>query len=114
MKNHNLWEINMKALVVYGSRYGTSAEIAEDIAKTLKEENVKTDLVNSRDMKEWDISPYDLVVAGSGIKMGKWTKASLKFLDKNRLALANKKVALFVSCGAANKEKTLAEGQKNI
>jgi len=27
---------NMKGLVVYGTRYGTAKEIAEEIAKTLK------------------------------------------------------------------------------
>jgi menaquinone-dependent protoporphyrinogen oxidase len=31
-------EDNMKALVVYGTRYGTAAEIAEEIAKVLKDE----------------------------------------------------------------------------
>lgn len=102
----------MKALVVYGTRYGTSTGIAEEIARILKEEGVETDLLDSRGLKEWDLAPYDLVIVGSGIKIGRWTKGALKFLDKNKSALASKKVALFVSCGAANKEETIAEGQE--
>ncbi|EKQ53670.1 MAG: flavodoxin [Methanobacterium sp. Maddingley MBC34] len=102
----------MKALVVYGTRYGTAAEIAEEIARVIKEEGVEVDLVDARGMKDCDISPYDLVVVGSGIKMGKWTKKSLKFLQNNKSSLAEKKVAIFVSCGAANEEDSRTEGQE--
>jgi len=102
----------MKALVVYGSRYGTAAEIAEEIARVIKEEGVEVDLADIRRRKDCDASPYDLVIVGSGIKMGKWTKGSLKFLQNNKSILAEKKVALFVSCGAANEEDSRAEGQE--
>ena len=102
----------MNALIVYGTRYGTAAEIAEEIGNVMKNEGVEVDLVDSRGLKDCDVSPYDLVVVGSGIKIGKWTKGSLKFLEKNKSALSNKKVALFVTCGAANMEETMAEGQE--
>lgn len=99
-----------KALVVYGTRWGTAADIAEEIARVIKEEGIEVDLADARKIKHCDVTPYDLVVVGSGIKMGKWTKKSLKFLKNNKSALAHKKVALFVSCGAANDEKTAEEG----
>lgn len=102
----------MKTLIVYGTRYGTAAEIAEEIGKVMENEGVEFDLVDSRGLNDCDISPYDLVVIGSGIKIGKWTKGSLKFMENNKSALKNKKVALFVTCGAANDEKTMAEGQE--
>jgi menaquinone-dependent protoporphyrinogen oxidase len=99
-----------KTLVVYGTRWGTAAEIAEEIARVIKEEGIDVDLVDAKRIKHYDVSPYDLVVVGSGIKMGKWTKKSLNFLKDNKSALKDKKVALFVSCGAANEEKSVAEG----
>jgi menaquinone-dependent protoporphyrinogen oxidase len=102
----------MKALVAYGSRYGTSAEIAEEIARVIKEEGMEVDLVNIQQIRDCDAAPYNLVIVGSGIKMGKWTKGSLKFLQNNKSTLAEKKVALFVSCGAANEEDSQAEGQE--
>jgi len=102
----------MKALIVYGTRYGTAAEIAEEIRNVMENEGTEVDLVNSRDLKDCDISPYDMVVVGSGIKMDKWTRGPLQFLEKNKSTLSNKKVALFVTCGAANIEETIAEGQK--
>jgi menaquinone-dependent protoporphyrinogen oxidase len=102
----------MKALVIYGTRYGTATEIAEEIARVIKEEGIEVDLLDARGIKDCDVSPYDLVVVGSGIKIGKWTNKSIKFLKDNRSSLANKKVALFVTCGAANEENSRTEGQK--
>jgi len=102
----------MKALIVYGTRYGTATEIAEEIGKVMKNEGVEVDLVDSRGLKNYDISPYNLVVVGSGIKIGKWTKGSLKFLKDNESALKDKKVALFVTCGAANLPETVKVGQE--
>ena len=102
----------MKGLVVYGTRYGTAKEIAEEISCTLKDEMVDVKLINAKEVKNHDVTAYDLIVVGSGIKMGKWTKESINFLKKNKKILSNKKVALFVSCGAANTEKSMAEGQE--
>ena len=102
----------MRALVVYGTRYGTAAEIAEEIARIIKEEGLEVDLLDARGIDNCDVSPYDLVVVGSGIKIGKWTSKSIKFLKENRSSLANRKVALFVTCGAANEESSRAEGQE--
>ena len=101
----------MKVLVLYGTRYGTAEEIAEEIVKVLENEHLDVDLVNAKGLKNCDVSPYDLLVVGSGIKMGKWTKESMNFLKENKDNLSNKKVALFVSCGAANEEKSIPEGQ---
>jgi menaquinone-dependent protoporphyrinogen IX oxidase len=95
----------MKALVVYGTRYGTAEEIAQEIARIIREEGTEVDLKDAKDSKKLDVTPYDLIIIGSGIKMGKWTKQSLKFLKKNKDILKDRKVALFVSCGAANEEK---------
>lgn len=102
----------MKVLVIYGTRYGTAEEISEKIAEIMMEQNLEVDLINSDDKHNINVEDYDLVVVGSGIKMGKWTKSSLNFLKKNRKKLSNRKVALFVSCGAANEEKNKAEAQE--
>jgi len=102
----------MKALVIYGTRYGSATEISEEIKRVLEEENVDVDLVNSKEDKNLDPNPYDLVVVGSGIRMGKWTKDALNFLKKNKTTLASKRIAIFVTCGAANQEKTAIDGQK--
>jgi menaquinone-dependent protoporphyrinogen oxidase len=103
----------MKALIVYGTRYGTAAEIAEEIGRVMKNDGAEVDLVDSKGFKDFDVSLYDLVVVGSGIKIGKWTKGSLKFLKDNKSALSERNVALFVTCGAANEEDKKDEARKN-
>jgi menaquinone-dependent protoporphyrinogen oxidase len=44
------------------------------------------------------IKGYDLVVVGSPVFIGKWTKEAQEFLVASAPELARKKVALFVSC----------------
>jgi menaquinone-dependent protoporphyrinogen oxidase len=53
--------------------------------------NVDVKLVNAKEIRDHDVSVFDLIVVGSGIKMGKWTKESINFLKKNRNILSNKK-----------------------
>ncbi len=91
----------MKVLIAYGSRYGSAEEIAHEIGKIMEDEGAEVDVVNLRKNRIEDIGPYDLILVGSGIKMGKWTKETLKFIDMNISPIKNKKIALFVSCGAA-------------
>jgi len=90
-----------KALIVYGTRYGATAMTSEEIADVFRQEGLDVKVVNLKDEKVKDINDYELVVVGSGIRINKWTKEPEKFLKKHHKDLANKKVALFVCCGAA-------------
>jgi len=98
-----------KALIVYGTRYGTTANTSEVIADTLRQEDYEVRIVDARKEKVQSISEFDLIIVGSGIQMGKWTKEPEDFLKKFQNELSKKRVALFVSCGAAN---PLSEGEK--
>jgi menaquinone-dependent protoporphyrinogen oxidase len=100
-----------KALIVYGTRYGTTAGTSEIIADTLQQRGFEVEVIDSQKDKIRSISEFDLVIVGSGIQMGKWTKGPESFLEKFQNELSKKKIALFVSCGSAN---PLSEGeQKN-
>jgi menaquinone-dependent protoporphyrinogen oxidase len=89
-----------KALIVYGTRYGATEMTANEIADVFHKEGLDTKVVNLKDEKVKNITDYDLVVVGSGIKIKKWTKEPEKFLNKFQKELQNKKTALFISCGA--------------
>jgi menaquinone-dependent protoporphyrinogen oxidase len=91
----------MKALVVYGSRWGGTVGVAEKIGDSLREANYTVDVVDAK-KNQPTVDRYDLVVVGSGIRADKWTKDTLKFLTKNADALGGKKTALFVSCQMAD------------
>jgi menaquinone-dependent protoporphyrinogen oxidase len=100
-----------KALIVYGTRYGTTANTSEIIADTLRQEGFEVKVVDAKKDKVQSLGEFNLIIVGSGIQMGKWTKEPEEFLKKYQNELSKKKVALFVSCGSAN---PLSEGeQKN-
>jgi menaquinone-dependent protoporphyrinogen oxidase len=91
----------IKALIVYGTRYGAAASTSEDIAETLSKEGLNVKVVNLKKEKVKDISEYELVIVGSGIQINKWTGEPEGFLKKFQKELTKKKVALFVCCGSA-------------
>ena len=98
-----------KALIVYGTRTGTTANTSEVIAETLKQVGYEVKVVDAKKEKVQSISEFDLIIVGSGIQMGKWTSKPEDFIKKHQKELSNKKLALFVSCGGAN---PLSEGEK--
>jgi menaquinone-dependent protoporphyrinogen oxidase len=87
----------VKTLIVYGTRYGATAGTAEEIAKVLREEGFEVKVANAKNEKINDLSEYELVVVGSGMRMGKWTGEADNFLEKFREELERKKLAIFVS-----------------
>jgi len=104
----------MNALIVFGTRYGSTAKIAEEIGTVLTQEGFDVKVANLAEESITDISPYDLVIVGSGIKMGKWTKEPLDFLKKFEGGLSRKKVALFVSCGYAREPDRVDEAREKF
>ena len=101
-----------KALIVYGTRYGAAASTSEEIARTLRTGGIQTQVVNAKEEKVKDVTPYDIVIVGSGIQINRWTSEPEKFLKKFRSDLAGKKVALFVCCGSAS--QALSEGKPDL
>jgi menaquinone-dependent protoporphyrinogen IX oxidase len=98
----------MKALLVYGTRWGGTISVAEKIGASLTEANYTVDVVDAKKNPP-PVDQYDLVVVGSGVRADKWTKETLKFLKENAHALSKKKTALFVSCLMADRETAEAQ-----
>jgi menaquinone-dependent protoporphyrinogen oxidase len=108
--------MSKKVLIVYGTRYGATESTSEEIAKVLQEQGLEVKVVNAKRDKVKDISPYDLIVIGSGMQMGKWTGEPENFINQFQKELANKKVAIFVSSAAQalmEYEKKTEEIEKN-
>ena len=88
-----------KILIAYGTRYGATTGTAEEIAKVLRDEGFEVKIVNLKEEKVKDLSDFDVIIIGSGIKMDMWTSKTKSFLNKFNNELKKKKVALFVSSG---------------
>ena len=102
----------MKAIVIYGTRWGGTVTIAEKIGHTLKDEGCSVDVVDAQQRPQ-NVDAYDLVIIGSGIRADKWTKETLRFFEKNAALLRTKKIALFVSCQMADGGKEDQDKAKN-
>jgi menaquinone-dependent protoporphyrinogen oxidase len=83
-------------LVTYATRCGSTAGVAEAIAKTLAEGGAAVELRPMQEVK--DVAPYSAVVAGSAIRDGKWLPEAMEFVQKHRAALARKPFAPFLVC----------------
>ena len=90
----------VKALIAYCTRYGATASTSEEIAKGLREEGFDVRVVNVKKEKMKDISQYDLIIVGSGMKISKWCGEAESFIKKFHNELRQKKIAIFISSGA--------------
>lgn len=76
----------------------------------LREEGFEVKVADAKNEKIKDLSEYELVVVGSGMRMGKWTSEADNFLEKFRKELEQKKLAIFVSTMKTVSER---EGKTN-
>ena len=87
----------MKTLLVYGTRYGATASTSEEIAKILQTQGFEVKVTNVKEEKINDISPYNLIIVGTGLQFARWTGEVEDFLKRFQKELPQKKLAFFVS-----------------
>jgi len=107
----------MKTLIAYGTRYGATTGTSQEIAKILTEKGFEVKVANLKEEKIKDITPYEFVIVGTGVAMGRWTGEVEDFLKKHEKELSQKKFALFVSsmktvAEREGKTEDLATGRK--
>ncbi|MDX3458619.1 flavodoxin domain-containing protein [Streptomyces sp. ME02-8801-2C] len=103
-------------LVTYGSKYGSTAEIAQRIGEVLTKEGLTADVRPAADVA--DLAPYDAVVLGSGLYAGRWHRDARRFARRHRRALVRRPVWLFSSgpldASAAQREIPPTPGVRHI
>jgi menaquinone-dependent protoporphyrinogen oxidase len=82
-----------KILVTYATRYGSTQEVAETIAKTLREGGLEIDIRPMKDVKT--LSSYSAVVMGAPLYIGKWHVDAHHFLSQHQESLMHRAVAAF-------------------
>jgi menaquinone-dependent protoporphyrinogen oxidase len=81
--------------VVYASRHGGTAGIAERIEDVLRRRGLEVVIVNAS--AHPDPAGFDAYVIGSAVYMGRWLDEGLTFIERNRATLATKPTWLFSS-----------------
>ena len=80
-------------LVAYATKYGSTQEVAEAIAATLREGGLAVDLQLLRQVKT--LEGYGAVVMGAPLYMFRWHKDAKSFLSRHREALTKRPAAVF-------------------
>ena len=91
-----------KALVVYGTKSGCTAGIAEQIGQTLASRGIAVDVLPAE--KAGDPAGYDAVIVGSGVRVGAWHAAARSWVTANAETLKTLPVAFF-TCGLVIREE---------
>jgi menaquinone-dependent protoporphyrinogen IX oxidase len=81
--------------IVYASRHGGTAGIADRIAEVLRTEGADVAVADAADRP--DAGDFDAYVIGSGVYIGSWLKEGTEFLERNQATLATRPVWLFSS-----------------
>ncbi|NIV43650.1 nitric oxide synthase, partial [Candidatus Bathyarchaeota archaeon] len=72
-----------KVLIVYGTRYGSTSEVAQEMSNTVREFGAHVDTINLEKGTPFpEPEEYDLVIIGSGIRTGQWKKEPLEFIEQ--------------------------------
>jgi menaquinone-dependent protoporphyrinogen oxidase len=91
-----------RVLVAYGTRSGTTAEVAQAIGEALRAAGVEVDVRAAKEMR--GVDGYDAVVLGSCVQAGRTHGQAFSFLRANRQALSHLPVAYFVVCGTMQED----------
>jgi len=85
-----------KILVTYASGYGSTAEVAQEIAKCLSETGA-TATIHQLPFVE-NLDQFDAVIIGSPIRYDRWMPDARNFVITNQELLSNLPIAFFFNC----------------
>jgi menaquinone-dependent protoporphyrinogen oxidase len=96
-----------RALVAYGSKYGSTAEIAAAIVARFRELGLDADLSAADTIHR--IDQYDVVVVGGGLYVGRWHGNAVSFVKRFEDDLIDRPTWLFSSGPTGGNPKAEAE-----
>ena len=100
----------MKTLILYATKYGAAAKIAERIADEI-DGAVVHDL-NQDGIP--DLAGFDCIIVGSSVYAGMFRKEAKAFLSQNSDVLRQKKLGLFISGMSPDNENVFDVDSKQI
>ena len=99
-------------LVVYATRYGSTQEVADKVAATLREGGLTVDVQPVKQVRTLD--GYRAAVVGAPLYMFDWLKEARDFVSRHRAALEKIPVAVFALGPTEDKEEDWTETRKQL
>lgn len=85
--------MSASVLVTYATRYGSTQEVAEKVAATLRERGLEVDVQPVQNVHT--LGGYRAVVLGAPFYLSHWHRDARHFLAKQRVALTARPIAIF-------------------
>jgi menaquinone-dependent protoporphyrinogen oxidase len=109
--------MNIKSiLLAYATRYGSTQEVAESIAATLRQCGLEVDIRPMQEVKT--LANYQAVVLGAAIYNAKWHPEAHQFLSRHQESLSQRPVVIFalgpLSASAAAKRNSRRQLDKEL
>lgn len=85
--------IRQHILIAYATKHGSTQEVAESIASTLRAQGHRVEVADAADVG--DLDDYDKVVVGGALYTGRWHRDAVAFLKHHQPALRQLPLAVF-------------------
>jgi menaquinone-dependent protoporphyrinogen oxidase len=88
--------MNARVLIAYASKAGSTAEVADAIARRLADSGYSVDVRRAGRVRSLD--GYHAVIVGSAIRAGQWLSEASGLVKRQREGLSTRKTAFFTVC----------------
>jgi menaquinone-dependent protoporphyrinogen oxidase len=101
-----------RTLVAYASKHGSTEEVARAIGAQLRDVGHHVDIRDAAVVT--DLEPYDAVVLGGSLYMGRWHADARAFLLHHRAAVEERLLAVFALGSRTLDEHDVAESRRQL
>jgi menaquinone-dependent protoporphyrinogen oxidase len=104
--------MNGPVLVAYATKKGSTREVAEAIATTLRAHEINVDVQPASEAQ--DVAHYAAVVLGGALYTGRWHRDARRFLARHRGVLAGLPLAVFALGPRTLEESEVAQSRAQL
>lgn len=101
-----------RLLIAYGTKHGSTIEVAEAVAASLRDSGSEVDVAAAADVQE--LGDYRAVVVGGALYTGRLHKDAAGFLKRHRKALEELPLAVFAMGPKTMAEADVAASRKQL
>jgi menaquinone-dependent protoporphyrinogen oxidase len=99
-------------LIAYATKHDSTHQVAELVADVLRDDGLDVDVRPASAVT--DVEPYDVVMIGGALYMGRWHRDARRLLSHHRAALAERPVFVFGMGPLEMVDEQIADSRKQL